>query len=104
MSVESDSDREGFFDPSDFGVEAEILGDVVEGFFDEITEFSDALAPVDVQSTKYQFMCPTKDIPSGATEGTQIIITREDGSCFEGEIVTIEPDGFGISTMTLRDE
>lgn len=102
--VESEADRASFFDASEFGQVAEILGKEIAGYFDERTEFLDGLAPVGVQTTDPTFQCQTAELPNGISEGEPITIGRLDNSTFSGTVITIEPDGFGLSLMTLQDD
>ena len=75
----------------------------IDGYFDEVTEFLDGISPVPVQSLKLAFQCKTSDVPKDTIQGTAINITRDDGSVFSGEVVTNEPDGFGLTLLQLRD-
>jgi len=101
--VESEADRASFFDASEFGQIAEIRGVEIEGYFDEATEFLDGVAPVSVQSTNPQFQCSTAELPKDIAEGEPINVTRTDGTVFAGEVVTAEPDGFGLTLLTLQN-
>jgi len=101
--VESEADRASFFDAAEFGQIAEIQGKEIEGYFDETTEFIDGIAPVSVQSTNPTFQCTSLQLPSDIAEGEPVSITRQDGTIFSGEVVTVEPDGFGLSLLTLQN-
>ena len=100
--VESEADRASFFDADEFGQIATIRGKEIEGHFDESTEFLDDLAPVAVQTLAIQFMCQSSELPDDIDEGEPITVTRTDGSLFEGEVVTSEPDGFGMALLKLK--
>lgn len=102
VPVESEADRASFFDASEFGQVAEIRGRDVDGFFDEKTEFLDGIGPVSVQTTDPTFQCQSSLLPEGIAEGEPIKITRDDGTVFSGEVVTAEPDGFGLSLLVLQ--
>ena len=101
--VESEADRASFFDASEFGQVAEIKGKEIDGYFSEQTEFLDGLAPVPVQTTNPTFQCQTAEIPKGVAQGEPISVTRQDGTVFSGEVVTVEADGFGLTLLTLED-
>lgn len=101
--VESEADRASFFDASEFGQVAEIRGKEIEGYFDESTEFIDGIAPVGIQTTNPTFQCQAVLLPSDIAEGEPVSITRQDGTIFTGEVVTVEPDGFGLSLLTLEN-
>ena len=101
--VESEADRASYFDAAEFGQVAEIRGKEIEGYFDEQTEFIDGIAPVSVQSTNPTFQCQSALLQSDITEGEPVRITRQDGTVFSGEVVTVEPDGFGLSLLTLEN-
>ncbi len=101
--VESEADRASFFDEDEFAQVAEILGRRVPGYFEETTTILDDIAEVPVQSTDPTFTCAFSAIPKGAEEGTPLTITRDDGTIFTGEIVNIEPDGFGLALLNLQD-
>ena len=101
--VESEADRASFFDSSEFGQVAEIRGREIEGYFDEPTEFLEGMAPVDVQTTNPSFTCSSRELPSDVEEGEPISITRQDGTVFDGEVVTAEPDGFGMTLLALQN-
>lgn len=102
--VESEADRASFFNASEFGQVAEIRGREIDGFFNEPTEFIEGIAPVGIQDTNPTFQCQSVELPSGIDEGEPLSITRDDGTVFTGEVVTIEPDGFGITLMMLKDD
>lgn len=101
--VETEQDRASFFDASEFGQIAEIRGREIEGFFDEQTEFLEGVAPVSIQSTNPTFQCQTSELPSDIAEREPISITRQDESVFAGTVLTIEPDGFGLTLLTLEN-
>ena len=101
--VESEADRASYFDASEFGQIAEIRGREIDGFFDERTEFVEGFAPVDVQTTNPQFQCQASELPADIAEGEPITVTRQDGSLFSGTVITAEPDGFGLSLLTLEN-
>ncbi len=100
--VETEADRAGFFNADEFGQLATIRGQEIAGFFDEPSEFVDSLAPVSVQSTSPIFQCQSALLPSDLEEGEPISVTRTDGTPFAGEVVTVEPDGFGLTELQLR--
>jgi len=97
--IESEADRASFFDDAEL---ATIRGLDVPGQFDERTEFVEGVGPVAMQTTDPVFMCQSVKIPKDAQEGEPIDITRQDGTVFSGTMVTIEPDGFGMTTLTLQ--
>lgn len=99
--IESEADRASYFDDAEL---AEIRGVEVAGQFDERTEFIEGVGPVPLQTTNPVFMCQTVNVPADAEEGEPISITRQDGSVFSGTIITNEPDGFGMSTLTLQND
>jgi len=99
--IESETDRASYFDDAEV---AEIRGVEVGGQFDERTEFVEGVGPVPLQTSDPVFMCQSIKLPADAEEGEPISITRQDGSVFSGTIITIEPDGFGMSTLTLQDD
>ena len=99
--LESEADRASFFDDAEV---ADIRGVEIDGQFDERTEFVEGVGPVPMQTTDPVFMCQSIKVPTDAIEGEPISITRQDGSVFSGTIITIEPDGFGMSTLTLQTD
>lgn len=102
--VESEADRQSFFDTDEFAVTAVINGVEVDGQFDEQTSSVDDIAEVSVQSSDPSFLCSSSSLPDGLAEDTEIEITREDGSTFEGKIRTIEPDGHGLTMLMLESD
>lgn len=100
--VETEADRASFFNPDEFGQTATIRGQEIAGFFDEPSEFAEGLAPVAVQTTNPIFQCQTALLPTDLDEGEPITVTRTDGTLFEGEVATVEPDGFGLTELQLR--
>lgn len=100
--VESEADRASFFNPDEFGQLATIRGQDIAGYFNESSEFVDDLAPVSVQSTNPIFQCQSALLPANLEEGEPITVERQDGTTFEGEVVTVEADGFGITELQLR--
>jgi hypothetical protein len=98
--IESEADRASFFDDAET---ANIRGVDVPGQFDERTEFIDGVGPVPLQTTDPVFICQSVNVPSDITEGEPIDITRQDGTAFLGTVITHEPDGFGMTTLTLQD-
>ena len=101
--VESEADRASFFNPDEFAQVAQIAGVEITGYFEETTTILDDIAEVAVQSTDPTFLCSFDDIPSEAEEGTPVTVTRDDGTTFTGEIINIEPDGFGLALINLQD-
>ena len=101
--VESETDRASFFDKEEFAQVAEIRGHEIDGYLDEPTEFIEGIAPVFVQSTSPTFQCQTAELPTDIEEGEPISITRDDGTIFDGEVVTSEPDGFGLTLLRLQN-
>ena len=99
--LESEADRASFFDDAEVG---EIRGVEINGQFDERTEFVEGVGPVPMQGTDPVFMCQSIKIPADVTEGEPISITRQDGSVFSGTVITKEPDGFGMTLLTLEDD
>lgn len=99
--IESEADRASYFGDAEL---ADIRGIEIEGQFDERTEFVEGIGPVPMQTTNPQFMCQSIKIPTDAVEGEVISITRQDGTVFSGTIITIEPDGFGMTTLTLETD
>ncbi len=99
--IESDADRASYFDDAEL---ADIRGIEIAGQFDERTEFIDGVGPVPLQTTNPVFMCQTINVPADVDEGEPISIARQDGSIFSGTTITNEPDGFGMSTLTLQDD
>lgn len=102
--VESEADRASFFDPSEFGQVAEIRGKEIDGQFDEQTSFVEGLASVPIQSTNPMFQCQSSLLPADIDEGEPITVTRDDGTLFSGTVVTAEPDGFGLTMLTLESD
>lgn len=98
--IESEADRASFFDDAEL---ATIRGVDIAGQFDERTEFVEGVGPVPMQTTDPVFMCQSVKIPSDVAESEPIDIVRQDGTVFSGTVVTIEPDGFGMTTLTLQD-
>ncbi len=98
--IESDADRASYFDDAEV---AEIRGVEISGQFDERTEFIDGLSPVQVQTVNPTFMCQAIKVPADVTEGEPISVTRQDGTVFSGIVVTNEPDGFGMTLLTLEN-
>ncbi len=101
--VESETDRASYFDSSEFAQVAEIRGREIDGYLDEPAEFLEGMAPVDIQTTRPTFTASSAELPSGIEEGEPISITRDDGTTFDGEVVTVEPDGFGMTLLTLQN-
>lgn len=99
--VESEIDRASYFDDAEV---AEIRGVDIKGQFDERTEFLEGVGPVPLQSTNPVFMCQTVKVPADVVEGEPISIIRQDGTVFSGTVITNEPDGFGMSTLTLQTD
>lgn len=97
--IESEADRASYFDDAEL---ATIRGLEIPGQFDERTEFVEGVGPVPLQTTDPVFMCQSVKIPADVVEGEPIDITRQDGTVFSGTVVTKEPDGFGMTTMTLQ--
>lgn len=97
--IESEADRASFFDDAET---ATIRGVDIAGQFDERTEFVEGVGPVGMQTTDPVFMCQSVKIPEDVAEGESIDITRQDGTIFSGTVVTKEPDGFGMTTLTLQ--
>ena len=97
--LESEADRASFFDDAE---SAKIRGINIAGQFDERTEFIEGVGPVPLQTTNPVFMCQSVNVPDDVAEGEPITITRQDGTIFSGTVVTKEPDGFGMTTMTLQ--
>lgn len=104
MPVESEADRASFFDPSEFGQVAEIRGREVEGYFEESVEFLEGVSPVSIQSNNPTFQCSSASLPGDVEEGEPVRIERQDGTTFTGTVVTNEPDGFGLSLLTLEND
>lgn len=100
-TIESEADRASFFDEAET---AEIQGSDILGQFDERTEFVEGVGPVPMQSTNPVFMCQTIKVPADIVEGEPISIIRQDGTVFSGTVITNEPDGFGMSTLTLQTD
>lgn len=99
--IESEADRASYFDDAET---AEIRGVDIAGTFNEKTEFVDGVGPVPMQTTNPVFMCQTTNLPTDVDEGEPISIERADGTVFSGTVVTAEPDGFGMTTLTLEDD
>ena len=99
--LESDADRASFFDDAEVG---EIRGVEINGQFDERTEFVEGVGPVPLQTTNPVFFCRTIDLPADVAEDEPISIERQDGTVFSGTVVTNEPDGFGMTTLTLQSD
>ncbi len=99
--IEAEADRASFFDDAEV---ADIRGVEVNGQFDERTEFVEGVGPVPMQTTNPVFMCQSIKVPADVVEGEPISIARQDGSIFSGTIITVEPDGFGMSTLTLESD
>jgi len=99
--IESEADRASFFDDAEI---AEIRGVNVPGQFDERTEFVEGVGPVPLQGTDPVFMCQSIKIPTDLAEGEPISITRQDGTVFSGTVITKEPDGFGMTLLTLQED
>lgn len=97
--IESEADRASFFDDAEV---ATIRGVEVAGQFDERTEFVEGVGPVPMQTTDPTFTCQSVKVPSDVAEGEPIDITRQDGTVFSGTVVTNEPDGFGMTVLTLQ--
>ena len=97
--IESEADRASFFDDAEV---ATIRGIEIAGQFDERTEFVEGVGPVPMQTTDPVFMCQSLKIPNDVAEGEPIDVTRQDGTVFSGTVVTKEPDGFGMTTLTLQ--
>lgn len=100
--VETEADRASFFNADEFAQAASINGRKVHGYFSETTEMVEGIAGVPVQTTNPTFQCQSSLVPSGAGEGTPVTIERDDGTTFDGTIVNIEPDGFGLSMIYLQ--
>jgi hypothetical protein len=100
QTIESEADRASYFDD---GEVAEIRGVEIAGQFDERTEFAD-VGPVPMQATNPVFLCQSVKVPADANEGEPISIIRFNGSVFTGTVVTNEPDGFGMTTLTLQQD
>ena len=103
MPVESEADRASFFDPSEFAQVAEIRGKDIDGYFEESVEFLEGVSPVSIQSKNPTFQCSSESLPSEVEEGEPISVTRDDGTIFSGTVITNEPDGFGLTLLTLED-
>ncbi len=99
--IESEADRASYFDDAEV---AEILGVEIPGAFDERTSFVEGVGPVPMQTTNPVFTCQTFKIPKEIGDREPITIERADGTIFAGEVVTNEPDGFGMTTLTLEDD
>lgn len=98
--IESEADRASYFDDAEI---AEIRGVDISGQFDERTELLDGVAPVQIQTTNPTFFCQSIKVPVEVTEGEPISVERQDGSIFSGTVVTKEPDGFGMTLLTLEN-
>lgn len=101
--VESEADRASFFDSSEFGQVAEIRGREIDGYLDEPSERLEGLAPVAIQTTDPTFTTSSAGLPADIDEGEPVSITRDDGTIFDGEVITAEPDGFGMTLLTLQN-
>lgn len=101
--VESEADRASFFDADEFAQVATIAGVEITGYFEETTTILDDIAEVSVQTSDPTFTCSASEIPDEAEEGTPVSIVRDDGTTFQGEIINIEPDGFGLALINLQD-
>lgn len=99
--LESEADRASYFEEAEI---AQIRGVDVAGQFDERTEFVEDVGPVALQSTNPVFLCQSVNVPADLEEDEPISITRQDGTIFSGTVITNEPDGFGLTTLTLKTD
>ena len=102
--AESEADRAAYFDTDDFGETATIRGKEIAGFLDEQSSVLDGIAEVGVQVTAPTFQCQASALPSDLAEREPITITRFDGTTFAGKIILSDPDGQGLSVLTLEDD
>lgn len=101
--VESEADRAAFFDADEFAQTATIEGVEVLGYLTELSETIDGLVEVPLETTSPTFLCQSANLPDEAVRGSEITIERQDGTTLFGEIVKIEPDGFGMTLLNIQD-
>ena len=99
MAVESAADRAALLDVDEFGSAATYNGSTtVNGIFEN--EYFEALADgeVAVEGTQPRFTCRTADVPSAAHGDTLLI----SGTTYN--VVGVQPDGTGMSTLALEEQ
>jgi len=97
MAVENANDLAGFFDPSEHGEVATIGASTINGIFSD--EYSEIL---DVSGSVPVFTCITSEldeISPVVTAGTAIVIKSVNYT-----IEVLQPDGTGVTRLTLQDK
>ena len=95
MAIEDDSSRLELFDTDDFGVESTFGGNTIKGIFENgYTEIEGA--NIGLESLAPSYTCRTSDV-SSAKHGDTLTI---DGVAYS--IVGVQPDGQGITMLTLE--
>jgi len=93
MAVESDADRLALL--SDFGQAVTINGTSVTAIFDDKFLMIDEMT-MNIESSEPQIECRTSDV-SGFSNGAMVVIGTT-----TYYITTLEPDGTGLTTITLH--
>ena len=101
MAVETAADRAAFVNPDDFGVAATytpVAGGAVtvNGIYDNPFAAAGEFEQVGFASTEPRFTCRSADLPNGAGNGDQIVIS---GTAYTVRV--IEPDETGDMSILV---